>query len=179
MANSTRYILNRMRIRISEKLMRKKGCYMKKYYKLSRIVILILTIIISLIITYNEHISVRMVSTTFCSVVAFITSFFTTPISNKMIVASDFITKRTLRIMYYITLLPVIIFVALFIACWFIQFIYDNFLESADLSVAVLTILCAEGVFITLIMPYIQLVIVQILRFLLQDKKEGCKDEQE
>ena len=146
---------------------------MKKYYSVSRIVISVLAVIISLIALINEDISFKVAGATLAAVVALVTSFVATPVSKRLIRTGDDIANKYLRALYYILILPVILLIV-FVIYLMIMFIYDHMEQptefGAALSQALIVVFLYAAVFIAFIVPYIQTLIVLLLRKILKDK---------
>ncbi len=90
-----------------------------------------------------------------------------------MICLGDTVSNRYLRILYYIVLLAVILMLA-FLAVLLIMAMSDNREFSNELGAAagqaMLIALLEIAVFVMLIVPYIQTLIVLLLRRLIKDK---------
>lgn len=134
---------------------------MEKYYKISRQIICVLAVLISLIMCMNEDISVKIAATIFIFVVALGASFLTTPISKKMVKTGDGITNKYLRVLFYAAVLPLTLLVA-YILMWVDIFIYEQ--SAQTINMAVLTIFLYIATTIVVIIPYVQTLIVLILR---------------
>lgn len=139
---------------------------MKNCYTISRKVLCILAVIISLIATIHEDISVKIVACIFFFIIALAAGFFTTPISKKVIHLGDSIAHKFLRILFYFSILPVTLLIA-YILYVLILFIYDQ--SSGSINGAVIAIFSYIATTITVIVPYIQTLIVLILRKKLKD----------
>lgn len=74
---------------------------MEEYYNKSRIVMLVLAVVISLIMFINEDISFKIYGTFFIAIITLVVSFLVTPISKKMIEIGDKLEKKLWRILYY------------------------------------------------------------------------------
>lgn len=142
---------------------------MKEYYSKSRIIMLVLAVVISLIMFINEHISFKIYGTFFIAIVTLVVSFLFTPISKKIIERGDRIEKKLLRIIYYVFGLPILLVMLFLVACVGITFLFNNKLEStkefgALLGIGILMfyLFIASGV--ALMVPYIQSLIVLFLR---------------
>ena len=149
---------------------------MKKYYAVSRIVICVLTIVITNIAFINEDITMKLVATVMFTIAALISCFVATPISRWAIGIGDRITNKGLRALYYIALLPLILLIV-YLLCMLIMFISDHMERSnemgADLGQAILTVFICIAVFVALIVPYVQTLIVLLLRWLNKDKSSA------
>lgn len=142
---------------------------MKEYYSKSRIIMLVLAVVVSLIMFINEHISFKIYGTFFIAIVTLVVSFLFTPISKKIIERGDRIEKKLLRIIYYVFGLPILLVMLFLVAFVGITFLFNNKLEStkefgALLGIGILMfyLFIASGV--ALIVPYIQSLIVLFLR---------------
>ena len=148
---------------------------MKKYYAVSRIVICVLTIVITNIAFINEDISMKLAATVVFTIAALISCFVATPISRWALGIGDKISNRGLRAVYYIALLPLILLIV-YLLCMLIMFISDHIEHSnemgAALGHAILTVFLCVAVFVALIVPYVQTLIVLLLRGVLKDKQE-------
>lgn len=147
---------------------------MEKEYKLSRIIIAILTMMISFIMCINEDISVKIVAMGLFTSAAFLASFLGTGVSRKMIQVGDKITSLLLRILYYIALL-----IALLAVAYILMLIFDSITEivpySNELGIAagqaMLTVLIGASFLVFVIIPYFQTLIVLVLRKLVTKEK--------
>lgn len=147
---------------------------MKREYRISRIVIVILSAVGSLIALHNEDDSLQIVGISMFVATAFLISFIGSGISRKMIKVGDKIAGRA-RVSYYVALL----FGILFITYISLIIMMETSDWISDLGTAVLYFFLECCVFILLIVPYIQSVIVLIIRQKLkgQGKTDEEKDE--
>ena len=140
---------------------------MDQEYKLSRIIIAILTVAASFIVLINEDISFKIVGITLFTLVSVLSSFAGTRVSKLMIKTGDRIKNVFLRIGYYFALFAVILVIA-FLFWLLLEAFSDAGYQSktlADaLSRAIFTVLTGATVFIFLLIPFIQTSIVLILR---------------
>lgn len=140
---------------------------METEYKLSRIIIAILTMVVSFIMLINEDISVKIFGMSLFTAVAFLASFLATKISRKMIQVGDKITSILLRIFYYIVLLITLLAVAYVILLIF-YCILEAKLHSNELGLAageaMLAVLIGSSFLVFVIIPYFQTLIVLGLR---------------
>lgn len=148
------------------------GGKMKRCYMVSRIVICVLAGVVSFIVLNNEHITLKIGATVSITVVAFVMSFLATPISKQMINIGDGIMNKYFRIFYYIILLPLIL-LGVWILWMLIHFFYAYMEHSAEfgkaLGEALITIFLCGVTFIMFIVPYLQMLIVLLLRVILKD----------
>ena len=135
---------------------------MKNYYTFSRKILCILAVIISLIASIHEHISVKIVAAILFFFITLAASFFTTPISKKVIHLGDSIANTFLRILFYCSILPLTLLIA--------YILYDQ--SSGSINAAALTIFLYITTTIVVIVPYIQSLTVLILRKVLRDNNQ-------
>ena len=140
---------------------------MKNNYTISRIVICVLAGIISLIVFHNEDIALMLDGTVLITVVALVMSFLATPVSKQMIGIGDRITNKYLRVFYYFMLLPFIL-VVVYLLWMLIYYFFDHMRQSAEMGAALgkalVAVFLGDVVFIMFIVPYVQLLIVLLLR---------------
>ncbi len=141
---------------------------MEREYRISRGDIAILAALISYIALINEHISVKIYGIFLFTIVAFLLSFLGTKVSKKMILIGDKVSNIAVRICYYVALLVAILALS---ATFFIVFTsLTDFIDTSDmefasaLSIAIIVVTICCIFFIFLIVPYIQSLIVLILR---------------
>lgn len=89
---------------------------MKREYRWSRIIIVVLTVLVCLIAFVNEHISIKMYGTVAISLAAAITSFVGTPVSRWIVKTFDKIQKGFWKTLFMIGLLFVIFGITLLVA---------------------------------------------------------------
>ena len=142
---------------------------MKNYYTISRKILCILAVIISLIASIHEDISVKIVAVMLFFLITLAASFFTTPISKKVIHIGDSIANTFLRILFYCSILPLTLLIA-YILYVLILCIYDQ--SSGSINAAALTIFLYITTTIVVIVPYIQSLTVLILRKVLRDNNQ-------
>lgn len=142
---------------------------MERYYNKSRIVMLVLAIIVSLIMFINEDISFKIYGTFFIAIVTLVVSFLVTPISKKMIEIGDKLEKKLWRILYYVLMLPITL-VLIILVCLLIGYIDDLRAPEkyqdmgAALSHAFEVIALYVIFFILFLLPYVQSLIVLFFR---------------
>ena len=127
---------------------------MKKQYGISRIILSVITVIIFSIITINEGESWRLVPFIFAAIV-FIISYPSSVISRRLINIGNKIKNKILKTLYYVLALPLI---TIFIF-WFTYYI----ILSLDVKQWVAQLFFLMVVGISIILPYIQTIIVLIL----------------
>lgn len=142
------------------------GKNMKNSYTISRIVISVLAGVISVIALHNEHITLMLGATVLITVVALVMSFLATPVSKQMIAMGDRIMNKYLRAFYYFMLLPFILVVVYLL--WILIYNFLHHMESAEmgeaLGQALIALFLGVVVFIMFIVPYVQSLIVLLLR---------------
>lgn len=142
---------------------------MKEYYSKSRIIMLVLAVVVSLIMFINEDISFKIYGTIFIAIVTLVVSYLITPISKKMIEIGDKLEKKIWRILYYVLMLPIILVLVILI---YLLIEYMDGLKQpqkyqdigAALSDAFKVIALYVIFFILFLMPYVQSLIVLFLR---------------
>ena len=142
---------------------------MEGYYNKSRIIMLILAVVVSLIMFINEDISFKLYGTFFIAIVTLVVSYLVTPISKKMIERGDKLEKKLWRILYYVLGLPIFLVMLFLVAFVVITFLFNNKLQSTQdfgalLSIGIIMIFLFIGSGIVLMVPYIQSLIVLFLR---------------
>ena len=142
---------------------------MEEYYNKSRIIMLILSVVVSLIMFINEDISFKIYGTFFIAIVILVASYLVTPISKKMIERGDNLEKKLWRILYYILVLPILLVMLFLMAFVGITFLFNNKLQNTQefealLGVGIIMIFLFIGSGIVLMVPYIQSLIVLFLR---------------
>ena len=140
---------------------------MGREYSLSRVLIASIAVIASFIVLINEDISFKIVGIVLFTLVAVLASFVGSGVSRKMIAFGDRISAAFLRVLYYFALLLIILLMA-FLFWTLISSFSEVGAHSSELSVelgrAVLTVFLGSAIFILLLVPYIQSLIVLILR---------------
>ena len=146
---------------------------MKKSYKLSRIILAILAFLIFNIMFINEDISWKFLSFIF-SLITFIMSFPSSIISKKIINLGNNIKNNMIKILFYIIILPIIIFILSILIYLFNILIFDIFPISNDfateLGQGLLILFLITVEIICIIVPYIQTLIVLILKQMIKNK---------
>ena len=152
----------------------KKELFMKKSFATARIIIGILTIIVTCIAFVNEDISTRLIGTVIFTITAIVLSFLTTPLSKRMLKYGDKIVNKLYRLFYYLLLVPVLSFVA-GILWLFIYNIYDSLQPAQEFSAALgraLWVVFFLAVAVILVwIPYIQALLVLLLRRMQKTEK--------
>lgn len=140
----------------------------EKSYKISGIVLAIMTIIIFNIMFINENESWRIIPFIFAAIVYGL-SYPSSIISKKFIKIGNKIKNKFLRLLYYIFILPFFSIILFAVLCFFIS-LYTRTLETpneigAALGQALMMLFVLVVIFICIILPYIQTLIVLILNF--------------
>ncbi len=140
-------------------------------YRISRAILVILALVITLVITRHEDVSVVIFFTVIFTASVFLLSFPAAFISRKMIAFGDGIKNMALRILYYIAI-PVVS-LALAFGIYGLMQLYDDSLHasgwspstlSEGLGYAVTFVTVGAILSIAVFLPYIQTLIVLILR---------------
>ena len=146
---------------------------MDKYYKLSRGIICILAFMISVIMLHSETMGVILNGAMLVTVVAFVAGLVATRFSKRMIAMGDRIEKNYLRVFFYVVGIPGGIILSLGLTILF-YILYDRliFVEVSWLGGLIMFVLVGI-VLIMLVVPYIQVLIVLLLRVI--DRKKVNK----
>lgn len=140
---------------------------MKNYYTISRQIICIIAVLLSLIALINEDITVKVVVTIFVFLVTLAATHLTTPISKKLIKLGDGIANKYLRILFYFAILPLTLLIA-YCVYGLILFTYNQ--SSGTINGAAITIFSYIATTIMIIVPYVQMLIVLMFRIIRKDK---------
>lgn len=145
----------------------------KKIYMISRVILVVITFIIFKIMFIHEDSSWVIVAFIF-SLIVFIVSFPSTLISKVFIKIGNRLDKRILKILYYAIILPALTIFLFFGCCCIISLIYDSSSIPDDFAVALgqalLFLFLVATVAICIIIPYIQTLLVLLLKRLVKDK---------
>lgn len=142
---------------------------MKKEYKISRYIILVLTFVIFNIMFINEDKSWLILPFVF-ALITFGFSFPSTIFSKKIIKLGDNIKNKALKILFYMSLLIVLLLLSVEVAT-IIALIFQNFLPNKSLGQGLLVLFLLSIIMIAIILPYIQTIIVLITRRIKKDTK--------
>jgi len=140
---------------------------LSKEYKISGIFITILVMAATFIIFHNEDISVRLFATALFTVAALITSILGTRVSVRIIKMGDRIKNKLVRVLYYIGL-PIAL-ICLTGLVWVVMAVVNGKLANTDnigtsFGRSYMLAIVAIVVCIFAIVPYIQTIIVLVLR---------------
>lgn len=140
---------------------------MKKINMMSRIIMVVITFILFSIMIINEDSSWNIVPGIF-SLMVFGLSFPSTILAEKIIKIGNKINNKLLKIAYYI-FLPIILLVICLAIYIIALYIYDTFITTpnelgAALGQALLFLFIVAVGVIVIILPYIQAVIINILK---------------
>ena len=144
------------------------GCdKVKRIHMISRIVLAIITFVLFSIMIINEDSSWNIVPIIF-SLIVFGFSFPSTIFAKKIITIGDKIENAFLKIAYYIVL-PIILSAICLALYMGMLYIYDTFITTSNdfgtaLGQALLLLFIMTIVVIAIILPYIQAIIVNILK---------------
>ncbi|MGM9877901.1 MAG: hypothetical protein ACI33S_04545 [Bacilli bacterium] len=138
-----------------------------KLYNISRIIIPILTFIIFNIMLINEDESWNILPPIF-ALITFGISFPSSIISKKIISIGDKIKNKIIKVLFYIVVLPIVIFILFLLIYSFVLFIYYFIPNPSDfasaLGQALLALFFVAVGTICIIVPYVQTLIVIILK---------------
>lgn len=140
---------------------------LSKEYKISGIFITILVMAATFIIFHNEDISVRLFATALFTVAALITCFLGTRVSVRIIKTGDRIKNKLVRVLYYIGL-PIAL-ICLTGLVWVVMAVVNGKLANTDdigtsFGQSYILAIVAIAVCIFAIVPYIQTILVLVLR---------------
>lgn len=146
---------------------------MKKAYKISRIIIAVITFILFSIMIINEDESWKIIPPIFAGI-AFGLSFPSTLISRKLINIGNKLESKILRVLYYVIILPVIAFLIFYGMYAIVLFISDltptpNEMGAALSQAFIFLFWIAVGT-IGIVLPYIQTLIVLIFNRYVKDE---------
>ncbi len=148
--------------------------FTNKIYRISRWVLAILVFILFNIFFINEDISWKILPPIF-ALITYCLSFISTIFSKKLVNFTNSINSIIVKIILYILIIPIIIF-ALFLAIYILLintlFTYssNNISESLSHGLLFLFILTVFTIFI--ILPYIQSIVVFILKKICKEPKD-------
>ena len=146
---------------------------METSYKISRVILAIITFILFNIIIINENFSWKFIPFVFGAIV-FGLSFPSSIISQKLIHIGNNLKNNLLRIFYYIIILPIISFFIFGAAYLIMHSIYGNTPISNEigtaLSQAIMFLFFIVLLLICLILPYIQTIIVLVINRFIKNK---------
>lgn len=136
---------------------------MKKDYMVSRIILFVLAILLTLVAFINEDPQTILIATTLFAGVTLLTSFLATPISKKMLLRGKTFDKLWKKILYYIGMLLVVI--AVICVTWtVIYWLMDRPKEGWDaLGQAVKIIAFLITAVIIAFVPYLETLLVLLL----------------
>lgn len=144
---------------------------MKKEYRLSRVILVVLALITMLILCKNIDYTVKRIAGFLFCLAALLASFAGTRVSRKMIQTGDRIPNILLRILYYIGLPVGSLAIAALVGSGGI-IVLGNLPLSNKLRIAagqfMFILVFVSALFVYLIVPYFQTIIVLLLRKILQ-----------
>lgn len=141
---------------------------MKKSYLISRIILTVMTLIIFNIIFINEDVSWRILPFIFAAIV-FGLSFPGAVLSRKILNIGNKIESKTLKILFYVFALPFICLLTFGGTCLIMYLIYENIpilygiVGGGTLGQGLMFLFSVAVVFISIMLPYVQTLIVLIL----------------
>lgn len=140
---------------------------LEREFKISRHIIVVCNIIVSFIMLINEDISLKMFIIPIFVVISFISCIIGKRACTKILTVSDKISNLFLKVIYFVSVLFIILFCML---CFVLiaYRIYNSHEDTKDLarelSVVFYYLISCSCMFIFLITPYIQALIILILR---------------
>ena len=139
---------------------------MEKLYKISSLIIAIITVIIFNIVFTDENDYSIMISFV-AGIIVFGLSFLSPAISKKLINFGDKIKSKILKILYFVLALP---FTSIVIFCilWFIISVISRIIPSQGILLLFVLIV----VFICIALPCVQTLIVLILKHFIKIKNK-------
>ena len=140
---------------------------LSKEYKISGMFITILVMTATFIVFHNEDISVRLFATALFTAVALITCILGTRVSIRIIKTGDRIKNKLVKVLYYIGL-PIAL-ICLTGLVWVVMAMVNGKLTNTDdigtsFGQSYILAIVAIAVCIFVIVPYIQTIIVLVLR---------------
>lgn len=140
---------------------------MEKSYKISRIILAVMAFIIFNIMFINEDVSWKILSPIF-AIIVFGVSYPSSVISRLLINIGNKLESKLLKILYYVIALPILVFM-LILGIYTIFIFIINTIPTpnefgAALSQALLGLFCVAVGAIGVIVPYIQTLIVLVLK---------------
>lgn len=146
---------------------------MEKIYRISRIILAVLSFIIFTILFIFEDNSWRIVPLIF-ALITFGISFPSTIISKKLMNLTDKIKSKVLKVLFYLIFLPVMIGMFSLAFYMIILFVFEMLPTSNELGEAIGQALFALFIVIVgvigLVVPYIQTILVYILKLFIKEK---------
>lgn len=147
---------------------------MEKIYKISRIILAIIAFIVFNIMFINEDVSWKILTIVF-ALIAFGISFPSSIVSKKIMNSGDKIKNKLAKILFYLVALPIIIFGFFLLIYIFVTSIVDTIPTttgefSAELGQGLLALFFVVIGTIGIVVPYIQTLIILILKQLLGNK---------
>ena len=140
---------------------------MKKEYRISRIIIVMLVMVVTFFAFINEDISLRIFATALFMTTALLAVFLGSRVSLLMIKMGDRIRNKIVTVIYYICL-PIIL-ICLVLLVWVVmEIVVSGLPDTGNFGSTVgqvyLCVMVAIAVCIFIIIPYVQTIIVLILR---------------
>lgn len=140
---------------------------MKKSCMISRIFLSIITFILFQILFINEDISWKILPFIF-SLIVFVISYPSSIVSKKLIHIGDKLERKKIKILYYAIILPIILFLLLGVIIGIMYFIFELFPTQNEFGAALgqglLFLFMIIVITIFLVVPYIQTLIILIIR---------------
>lgn len=140
-----------------------KNELIKKYIQISRIIMTIMVFIVLNIWFLFEN-DPQWILALIISVLVFITNYPSSRICLFVIKKGDKITKKILKVFYYLFILPIIFLLILIITGLLCALIVSFFEDSLTLGMGVLIACAGVGLFTCILIPYFQTLIILIFR---------------
>lgn len=145
---------------------------MDKSYRISRVILAVMTFLILCIMLINEDQSWSIVPVLF-ALITFAISFPSTLISILFIKLGDKLGNKPLKILYYFIALPIVVLLLIFGIYALAMFIDDRLPSPEDfgaaLSQALMVVFFMAVGIVCVVIPYIQTLIVLILKRFLKE----------
>ena len=145
---------------------------MNKCIKLSRIIValLVFTLLSAWFLFENDP---QWVFSIIVSLVVYFVSSPASKICKFIIKKGDKIKNKTLRVLFYLLLLPIIFIIFVFIVMLLCAVVVELFFstDSISLGTAILIAFTGVGILTCTLVPYYQTIIILILRYFLGSKK--------
>ena len=134
-----------------------------KDYKISRIILTIITFLITIILGINKLDNVIVVSI-IIALFTYCVSYSSTMISKKFVVIGDKLDNNLKRVIYYFVILPIIIAIVYGIVYTINKVFPISKQFETSIAQTILFFISIELLLICIIVPYIQTLIVLVIR---------------
>ncbi len=137
---------------------------MEQYYKEARLILCILSVVISIIMLHNEDNSFIIGGTVMITIAVLVAGTLTTPIAKKLISVGDKLEKKVQSTLFYFAVIPGGILMAVLGTIGSMVFFDKCMNVEVDLGGALIVVFIFAVIFIALVVPYIQVLIVLALK---------------